>query len=179
MNALSRFLTITLLSLYLSSCSFGAQELGSPESSPKSEWSYPIGVLSSKEHVSRPNDEMISSATPSISNEEASSLPLPSSSEEKAFCTVSIFQSYKTDDGVIYKEPRFDLSLTYEAGQVLYETVDEKHALGNLLHPVYHPTGGTWGLAYFCFDVKCTEWIAYGFAVNEDISIYYFCYGGY
>ena len=167
MNALSRFLAITLLSLYLSSCSFGAQESGSPESSPKSEWSYPIGVLSSEEHASRSNDEMISSATPSIS------------SEEKAFCTVSIYQSYKTDDGVIYKEPRFDLSLTYEVGQVLYETVDEKHALGNLLHPVYHPTGGTWGLAYFCFDVKCTEWIAYGFAVNEDISIYYFCYGGY
>ena len=179
MNALSRFLTITLLSLYLSSCSFGAQESENPESSPKSEWSYPISVLSSKEHVSRPNDEMISSAPPPISREEASSLPLPSSSEEKAFCTVSIYQSYKTDDGVIYKEPRFDLSLTYEVGEVLYETVDEKHALRNLLHPVYHPTGGTWGLAYFCFDVKCTEWIAYGFEVNDDISIYYFCYGGY
>lgn len=179
MNVFSRFLAITLLSLSFSSCSFGAKKLSSPLSSPKSEWSHPIGVLSSEEHVSQSNDEMISSATPSISSEEASSLPLPSSNEEKAFCTVSIYQSYKTDDGVIYKEPRFDLSLTYEVGQVLYETVDEKHALGNLLHPVYHPTGGTWGLAYFCFDIKCTEWIGYGFAVNEDMSIYYFCYGGY
>lgn len=179
MNMASRLLVITLLSLSLSSCSFGAKKLSSPLSSPKSEWSRPTGTLPSEELILQSSEETISSATPSVSSEEPPSLPPPSSSEEKVFYTISIYQSYITDDRVIYKEPRFDINLTYEAGQVLYETADEKHALGDLLHPVYHPTGGTWGLAYFCFDIKCTEWIGYGFAVNEDMSIYYFCYGGY
>ncbi len=130
-----------------------------------------------------PSSALPSSAKPSVqassSTEKSSSeKPLPSSSAT-IYYTVSIYQSYYIEEKGEYGNPRFDTSVTREAGQPLYKNIKESHDLSGLCRPIYHPNGGdgAYGMDCFFLDKACKKYVTSDFVINENLSIYYYCYG--
>ena len=163
-------LAVACLSLSLSSCADNRAEW--VPSSSGYQWSLPIGdlPLSSSSAESRRG-----TSTAVAPSSESSAAPEPSSSSV-VYCTVSIYQSYYIEDKKSYGNPRFDTSVIYEAGQILFSSVEEKNALADRLRPVFHPTGGTYVVDYFYPDEECTKRIPNGLVIEADLRIFYRCY---
>ena len=139
-------LALACLSLSLSSCADNRAEW--VPSSSGYQWSLPIGDLPSSSSSAESRRGTSTAVAPSS---ESSAAPEPSSSSA-VYCTVSIYQSYFLEEERIYGNPRFDTSVIYEAGHVLFETRDESHALLNRCRPVYSPSGGVYIESFFYFD---------------------------
>ena len=163
-------LAIGCLSLFLSSCA--DNQIESAPSSSRYQWSLPIGYLSSSSS-SAESSEKESIAFGSSS--ESSAKP-ESSSPTAVYYTVSIYQSYYIEEERSYGNPRLDTSVIYEAGQMLFSSVEEKNALADRLRPVFHPTGGTYVVDYFYPDEECTKRIPNGLVIEADLRIFYRCY---
>ena len=164
-------LAVACLSLSLSSCADNQAE--SVPSSSVYQWSLPIGNLP----LSSPSVESSGKESTAFGpSSESSAAPEPSSSSA-VYCTVSIYQSYFIEEKRTYGNPRFDTSVTYEAGHVLFETREESHALLNRCRPVYSPSGGVYIESFFYFDKECTRHILGGFVIESDLMIFYYCYG--
>ena len=164
-------LAVACLSLSLSSCADNQAE--SVPSSSVYQWSLPIGDLPSSSSSAESRRGTSAAVAPSS---ESSAAPGPSSSSV-VYCTVSIYQSYFIEEERTYGNPRFDTSVTYEAGHVLFETREESHALLNRCRPVYSPSGGVYIESFFYFDKECTRHILGGFVIESDLMIFYYCYG--
>ena len=136
-------LAVACLGLSLSSCADNQAE--SVPSSSGYQWSLPIGDLPSSSSSAESRRGTSTAIAPSS---ESSAAPEPSSSSA-VYCTVSIYQSYFIEEERTYGNPRFDTSVTYEAGHVLFETREESHALLNRCRPVYSPSGGVYIESFF------------------------------
>ena len=159
---------IAFLSLMLASCSVD----GSSESLSLSEESDSGSVLSlpSSDDVSVPAD---STASSSRSSRERNPFSLPAS-----HYTVSIYQSYLIPGKNIYGNPRYDFSVTVEAGQPLYSTPDELNDLIAACNEVYVSGGGAHFVNGFYSDEACERFINYTFfTINSDTKVYYYCNG--
>lgn len=163
-------LAIGCLSLFLSSCADNQVE--SAPSSSRYQWSSTIRSLPS----SSSSAESSGKESIAFGSSSESSAKLESSSSTTVYYTVSIYQSYYIEKEGRYGNPRFDTSVIYEAGQILFSSVDEKNALADRLRPVFHPTGGTYVVDYFYPDTECSKRIPYGLVIEDDLSIYYRCY---
>ena len=163
-------LAVACLGLSLSSCADNRAE--SVPSSSGYQWSLPIGDLPSSSSSAESRRGTSTAVAPSS---ESSATPEPSSSSV-VYCTVSIYQSYYIEDRKSYGNPRFDTSVIYEAGQILFSSVEEKNALADRLRPVFHPTGGTYVVDYFYPDEECTKRIPNGLVIEADLRIFYRCY---
>lgn len=160
------FLNIAFLGTILQSCSVG----DSSESLSLSEESEPA---SSSDASSQSVDDvsvLSGSTMSSRSSRERNPFSLPAS-----HYTVSIYQSYLIPGKNIYGNPRYDFSMTVEAGQPLYSTVDELHDLLDSCDESYHPNGGAYGVYGFYQDETCQLSISRAFTVNSDMNAYYYC----
>ena len=159
---------IAFLSLMLASCTVG----GGQESMAISEES---GQASSSDASSQSVDDVSAlsgSTMSSRSSRERNPFSLPATSSHY---TVSIYQSYLIQGKNIYGNPRYDFSVTVEAGQPLYSTVDELHDLLDSCDESYHPNGGAYGVYGFYQDETCQLSIGRTFTVNSDMNAYYYC----
>ncbi len=172
MNKAKFVMLMASLGLSLSSCNLNEQ--GSEPSSFPSE----SVTLSSSVYSETESSEATSS--------DSSSATLPSSKERPPFkissqsdhYTVSIYQVYWVSSKETYANPRFDFSVTVEAGQPLYSTVDERHALLNQCDVVYNPNGGAYFVDGFYSDESCKHFINYSYyPINRNMNAYYFCTG--
>ena len=166
MKASLRLLAILGLSLSLSSC------VGGP---------LPSSLVSSRQETSS-----LLSSSPAVSSSEAavpSSSKAASSSSTKqepssstaVHYTVSIYQSYYIEGKGEYGNPRFDTSVTREEGQFLFKDTKEEHDLRGICRPDYRGLGQIYFMFAFYKNEKCRERIIDGFAVDADLSIYYYC----
>lgn len=167
---------IAFMALILASCSFGGQgsESSSAASGSLSLSSVESDSASSEEHISLSSR----SGRPSSSSYERNPFSIKSSSDHY---TVSIYQSYylrRGDDGEpVYGNPRYDYSISVEANQRLYSTMDELNELLNSCNESYHPNGGAYGVYGFYFDETCQRSIGSMFKVTSDMRAYYYCKG--
>ncbi|MCR5092303.1 MAG: hypothetical protein K6B51_06375 [Bacilli bacterium] len=160
-------LTVAALGLVLSSC-VGKVSSSVASSAPE---------VNSSEQV--PSSTLSSSAKPSVqassSTEKSSSeKPSPSSSTAVHY-TVSIYQSYYIEEKGEYGNPRFDTSVMREEGQFLFKDTKEEHDLRRICRPDYRGLGQIYFMFAFYKNEKCRERIIDGFAVDADLSIYYYC----
>ena len=166
-------LAVACLSLSLSSCADNQAE--SVPSSSVYQWSLPIGDLP----LSSPSVESSGKESTAFGpSSESSAAPEPSSSSA-VYCTVSIYQSYFIEEERTYGNPRFDTSVTYEAGTLLYSNFDERSDLMEKCRDDYRPIGGdgAYGFHAFFYDKECTRYIGYDCYINSDFRIYYYCDG--
>nr|MCR5092148.1 hypothetical protein [Bacilli bacterium] len=89
---------------------------------------------------------------------------------------VSIYQSYYIEKEGRYGNPRFDTSVTREAGESIYNSAEEKHELEMLCCPSSPHSGGLYISNGFYIDQECTKLLAYGVKVDSDLRIYYYCF---
>ena len=169
MKASLRLLVISGLALYLFSCT---GEVAS--STPTSNGSEPFS--SSLRTSSAPLPYESSDKTSSTQKTSLDSSEPGASSTVAVYYTVSIYQSNYIEEDGRYGNPRFDTSVIYEAGQILFSSVEEKNALADRLRPVFHPTGGTYVVDYFYPDEECTKRIPNGLVIEADLRIFYRCY---
>lgn len=163
--------SIMLIALSLSSCNLS--EEGSETSSLPSE-SLALSSASSEAESSEATSSDSSSATQRSSKER----PPFKISSRSVYYTVSIYQVYWVSSKETYANPRFDFSATVEAGQPLYSTVDEHHALLDQCDVVYNPNGGAYFVDGFYSDESCKHFINYSYyPINHDMNAYYFCTG--
>jgi len=169
-------LTVAALGLVLSSC-VGKVSSSVASSVPEvnSSEQVPSSTLSSS---AKPSVQVSSSTEKSSSKKTSSKKPLPSSSTAVHY-TVSIYQSYYIEEKGEYGNPRFDTSVTREAGEPLYKNVKEIQALEECLDPEYYSTGGSglYELIGFFLNEKCTIAISYNQIVNSDMDVFYYCRG--
>ena len=162
-------LALACLSLSLSSCADNRAE--SVPSSSGYQWSLPIGDLPSSSSSAESRRGTSTAVAPSS---ESSAAPEPSSSSV-VYCTVSIYQSYYIEEKGEYGNPRFDTSVTREEGQFLFKDTKEEHDLRGICRPDYRGLGQIYFMFAFYKNEKCRERIMDGFAVDADLSIYYYC----
>ena len=166
-------LALACLSLSLSSCADNRAEW--VPSSSGYQWSLPIGDLP----LSSPSVESRRGTSTAVApSSESSAAPEPSSSSV-VYCTVSIYQSYYIENEGRYGNPRFDTSVVYEAGTLLYSNFDERSDLMEKCRDDYRPIGGdgAYGFHAFFYDKECTRYIGYDCYINSDFRIYYYCDG--
>ena len=170
MKASLRLLAILGLSLSLSSCVGGS--LPSSLVSSRQETS---SLLSSSPAVSS-SERAAPSSSKAVSSSSAKQEP---SSSTAVHYTVSIYQSYYIEKEGRYGNPRFDTSVTREAGEPLYKNVKEIQALEECLNPEYYSIGGSglYELIGFFLNDKCTVAIGYNQIVNSDMDVFYYCRG--
>lgn len=168
---------IAFMALTLASCSIDGQ--GSEPLSAASE----SQSFSSMQTESESGEDSASLDASSSSRSERSSyernpFSIRNSSD---YYTVSIYQSYylrRGDDGEpVYGNPRYDYSISVEANQRLYSTMDELNELLNSCNESYHPNGGAYGVYGFYFDETCQRSIGSTFKVTSDMRAYYYCKG--
>lgn len=176
MSKTKRLSNMAFLGLLLSSCTIeGGHEhlIFSEESGSESSLSSASASVSSE--ISD-----IASSAPEASTPEASrpsSTASLSSSDNRVYYTVSIYQSYYIDETMTFGNPRYDTSVKVEAGKPLFETSDEARALRSKCHEVYTPSGGTWFIDGFFIDETCTQYITSYMLVESDMNAYYYCHG--
>ena len=162
---------VVLIALSLSSCNLSEQ------------WGESSSSVSESPTLSSASSEAESSETTSS---DSSLATLPSSKERPPFkissqsdyYTVSIYQVYWVSSKETYANPRFDFSMTVEAGQPLYSTTDEYHALLERCDVIYNPNGGAYFVNGFYSDEACTRFINGSYyPINRDMNAYYFCTG--
>lgn len=161
-----RLLAIMLLSLSLSSC------VGRTfPSSLVSNGQETSSLLSSSSAVSS-SERAAPSSSKAASNSSTKQEP---SSSTAVHYTVSIYQSYYIEEKGEYGNPRFDTSVTREEGQFLFKDTKEEHDLRGICRPDYRGLGQIYFMFAFYKNEKCRERIIDGFAVDADLSIYYYC----
>ena len=171
MRKQKKLVYIAFTAIVLASCSFN--EEGSESSSSVSE-SPTLSSASSETASSESTSSDSSLATQSSSKER----PPFKISSQSDYYTVSIYQVYWVSSKETYANPRFDFSVTVEAGQPLYSTVDERHALVGQCNEVYNPSGGAYFVDGFYSDEACKHFINYEYyPINRDMNAYYFCTG--
>ena len=151
MRKTSNLSYIALLGLMLASCSFG--ERGS-ESSSMPSGSQALSSMQTEAESGGPSSSHPSSVSTrsSRSSYERNPFSIRSSS---AYYTVSIYQCYLLSAQGTYGNPRYDFSVTVQAGEPLYATVEECHALLDSCNESYRTNGGIYGLYGFFSDVTC------------------------
>ena len=166
-------LNIALGALAIASCSINGQGSGESASSVCSSGE---PFFSSKgENEDGSSDA--SSSLPSSSSHISSLSSLESSSDNKVYFTVSIYQSYLIADKGVYGNPRFDFAIKVESGQPLYSTVEEQQSLEDMCRESYRPNGGAYHLAGFYLDEACRQFITPQMLVESDMNAYYHCEG--
>lgn len=130
----------------------------------------PSSALSSS---AKPSVQASSSTEKSSSEKQSSEKPSPSSSAA-VYYTVSIYQSYYIEKEGRYGNPRFDTSVTREAGHALHKDIEERHTLFESCHPDYRGMGEIYMMNGFYFQQECEKIISYAFVVDGDLSIYYY-----
>ena len=163
-------LAIGCLGLSLSSCV--DNQIESALSSSTYRRSSTIGSLPS----SSSSAESSGKESMALGSSYESSAKPESSGSQTIYYTVSIYQSYYIEDERSYGNPRFDTSVTREAGQLLCKDIKESHDLEGLCRPDYHALGQFYLMSAFYIDEKCSKCVSADFVVNADISIYYYCY---
>ncbi len=173
---------VILIAFSLSSCNLNEQ--GSEASSSSSEsiaFSSVYSETESSMDTSEANTSEISTSSSfslSSKNIPPSSRPSPFQSQSTVYYTVTIYQCYWISDLESYGNPRRDFRVKVEAGQPLYSTVDERHALLDRCSIVYYPNGGAYSVNGFYSDEACTRFINYSYyPINHDMNAYYFCTG--
>ena len=167
------FLNIAFLGTILPSCSVG----GVHESQPLSGESDSVSIFSSLSSggVSVQADSTTSS---SRSSRERFPFSFPTSA------TVSVYQSFyikRGDDGEpVFGNPRFDFSVTVEAGQPLYSTREEYYDLIKMCNPMHYANGGVYAVVGFFSDETCKQGIDNTFYSDtkvfySDTKVYYYC----
>lgn len=163
-------------SCYSSGASLSSEQSSSEASCSSQEAS--SSFISSNLSSSVSNDSLGSLSSPSIVNgsSERSSL---SSSDDKEYCNVSIYQYYPVANfGHKQGEIRFDLIIQVEQGLPLYSSVEEHRAIERRLSPDYWPQGDGY---YYCMsfftDAECTKYYRSGTPILSDTPLYYY-YGG-
>ena len=165
---MSKTKIVILIALSISSCNLNEQ--GSESSSSASE----SLILSSASESSESSSSDSSSATLPSSKDR----PPFKISSQSDYYTVSIYQVYWVSSKETYANPRFDFSVTVEAGQPLYSTTDEHHALLNQCNVVYNPSGGAYSVNGFYSDEACKHIINGSYyPINHDMNAYYYCQG--
>ena len=169
------FLNIAFAALTLASCSID----GVHESLLLSERSDSGSSLS----ASPSSSDTVSASSGSIGSSSRSSYernPFSIRSSSDRY-TVSIYQSYylkRGDDGnPVYGNPRYDFSVTVEAGGHLYSNAEEYDDLIEGCNESYSPNGGAYSIIGFYLDATCKHDISYSYTVNSDINAYYYCKG--
>lgn len=171
MNKANIVMLIALLGLSLSSCNLN--EWGSESSSSVSE-NPTLSIASSEAESSEATSSDSSLATQPSSKDR----PPFKISSQSDYYTVSIYQVYWVSSKETYANPRFDFSVTVEAGQPLYSTTDERHALLNQCNVVYNPSGGAYSVNGFYSDEACKHIINGSYyPINHDMNAYYYCQG--
>lgn len=171
MRKQKKLVYIAFMATILASCSFN--EEGSELSSSVSE-SPTLSSVSSEAESSEATSSDSSSATLPSSKER----PPFKISSQSDYYTVSIYQVYWVSSKETYANPRFDFSVTVEAGHPLYSTVDEHHALLNQCNVVYNPSGGAYSVNGFYSDEACKHIINGSYyPINHDMNAYYYCQG--
>ena len=162
---------IALLGIILSSCTIDQQGDGSASLVVSTEESFSSSEIRSEE-------SSFSTGSFASSSYERNPFSIKSSSDHY---TVSIYQSYylrRGDDGEpVYGNPRYDYSISVEANQRLYSTMDELNELLDSCNESYHPNGGAYGVYGFYFDETCQRSIGSTFKVTSDMRAYYYCKG--
>ena len=158
---------IAFLSLMLASCSVD----GSSESLSLSEESDSVSVFSS---LSSGDVSILADSTTSSSRSSRERFSFPTS------YTVSIYQSFyikRGDDGEpVFGMPRFDFSVTVEAGHPLYSTHEEYNDLIGMCHPMHYANGGMYAVVGFYSDETCKRVINNtSFMMYSDTKVYYYC----
>ena len=173
---------IMLIALSLFSCNLSEQ--GSESSSSSSESIALSSVYSETESSTDASEANTSETSTSSSlslsskNLPPSSRPSPFQSQSTVYYTVTIYQCYWISDLESYGNPRRDFRVKVEAGQPLYSTVDEHHALLDRCSIVYYPNGGAYFVDGFYSDESCKHFINYSYyLINRDMNAYYFCTG--
>lgn len=163
---------IAFMALILASCSINGQGSGSSTVTSESQ------VLSSAQSGSENGESSSSIRASSKSSYERNPFSIKNSSD---YYTVSIYQSYyikRGDDGQpVYGNPRYDYSISVEANQRLYSTMDELNELLDSCNESYHANGGAYGVYGFYFDETCQRSIGSTFKVTSDMRAYYYCKG--
>ena len=102
-----------------------------------------------------------------------------SSSDDKTYFTVSIYQSYLPYADLLYRTGvRFDKSIKVEAGKPLYSTTEEgREFYRTYIDPVYSARGGAYFVHYLFYDEECTEQLGYSVPIESDSTFYYYLDG--
>ena len=164
------FLNIALTALILPSCS--VSERGSESSSTPSGSQALSSMQTEAESGGLSSHPSSVSTRSSRSSYERNPFSIRSSS---AYYTVSIYQCYLLSAQGAYGNPRYDFSVIVQAGEPLYATVEECHALLDSCNESYRTNGGIYGLYGFYSDVTCKRDIPYSFKVTSDMNAYYYC----
>lgn len=171
MRKQKKLVYIAFMATILASCSFN--EEGSESSFSVSE--SPTLSSASSETESSEATSSDSSLTTLPSSKERPPFKISSNS---GYYTVSIYQCYWISGKEAYGNPRYDFSVTVEAGQPLYSTTDEYHALLERCDVIYNPNGGAYFVNGFYSDEVCTRFINGSYyPINRNMNAYYFCTG--
>lgn len=162
-------LAIGCLSLFLSSCADNQPE--SASSSSRYQWSSTIGSLPSSSSLAESSGNKSTAIVMSPESSEKSK----SSSSSTVYYTVSIYQSYYIEEEKAYGNPRFDIEVTREANEYLYNSMEEIQSLELLCRPIY-PRNSLHIIDGFYSDRECTKIIPYGVKVNSNLEIFYYCW---
>ena len=138
-------------------------------------------TLSSSERPGYSSEESLSfsseiSSPIEANSSEGSSLTL---SDDKQYCTVSIYQSYLPYADMMWRTGvRFDTSIVVEKGGTLYRNDYERDQLrDSALHPVYDPVGGSYYLSSLYWDPECKNFFKYGTPIESNCDLYYYLEG--
>lgn len=166
-------LNIALGALAIASCSINGQGSGESASSVCSSGE----PFSSSEGENEDSSSDASSSLPSSSSHISSLSSLESSSDNKTYFAVSIYQSYLIADKGVYGNPRYDTTIRAESGRPLYSTVEEHQAIKDQCTESYRPNGEAYNVLGFYLDETCKQYITNQVLVESDMTIYYYCKG--
>ena len=147
----------------LSACASGGEQQPSLNSS----------IYSAEEKSSSATTEAYSTSEP-LSSESS----LESSSDDKVYHMVSIYQSYpRNPDSAGNIKVRFEMSLQVEDGKPLYSNDKEMYALTDQFKPDFIPHTGAYSLIPLFYDVECTTFYIHGTPITSDSTFYYYMAG--
>ena len=147
----------------LSACASGGEQQPSLNSS----------IYSAEEKSSSATTEAYSTSEP-LSSESS----LESSSDDKVYHLVSIYQSYpERPDAAGRTGVRFDSAFNIEDGKPLYTTTEEMNAFTAQFKPAFTPYGGAYSLIPLFYDVECTIFYVHGTPITSDSTFYYYMAG--
>ncbi len=138
-------------------------------------------TLPSSERPGYSSEESLSFSTETSSpieanSSEGSSLSL---SDDKQYCTVSIYQSYLPyEDAYGRKGIRFDTSIAVEKGGTIYRNDYERELLeDSVLTPEYQPVSGSYFLSALYWDPECKNFFKHGTKIESNCDLYYYMAG--
>lgn len=114
----------------------------------------------------------------SIISSQSAESSFESSSDNKVYYLVSIYQSYPIrPDAFGRTGVRFDMSFNVEEGSPLYTNDEEMYALTDRFTPVFEPYGEAFSLVPLFYDEECTVFYVAGTPILSDSTFYYYMAG--